>query len=264
MGFLNGRSPAGGDDQQSTAGRERDFWGHQQPTYDEALAEVACGPDPNTAVMLDAVSLPAGSRILDFACGVGVTSVWLAQRGAQVVGVDITPESIEVARAVASHVGCDVEFRVAAVEELDDVSAFDAALGRYALHHVDVASVAPAFARVLKPGAPSAFLETMAANPFLRFARSTLTGRLGIPRYGTEDEHPLTRDDLLVLQRWLGELRTVTAEPTFLRILDRQVFHRRWPAVSSVLGRADDTLFSRSAAKRWSYHQVLVFGGSTA
>lgn len=220
------------------------------------------GPDPNTAAMLNAVTPASGMRILDFACGVGVTSTWLALRGAQVTGVDITPESIDLARAVASHFGCTVDFHAGPLGEFSEIGSFDAAVGRFALHHVDVSAVAPEIAKTLKAGAPSAFLETMASNPVLRLARQNLIGRFGIPRYGTEDEHPLTSDDLVVLQRWLGPLRLHTAQPTFLRVLDRQILRYRWSRASAALGKADDTFFSGQRAQKWSYQQVLVFGGS--
>jgi SAM-dependent methyltransferase len=41
----------------------------------------------------------AGLRVLDAACGPGFYSEWLARRGAQVVGCDVTPEMVEIARA---------------------------------------------------------------------------------------------------------------------------------------------------------------------
>jgi SAM-dependent methyltransferase len=39
-----------------------------------------------------------GSRVLDFGCGTGWTSVMLAQTGADVVGVDISPSALEIAK----------------------------------------------------------------------------------------------------------------------------------------------------------------------
>ena len=78
--------------------READFWGHHLPSLDESLFEHGRGPDPNTAAMMDLLEPLDGATVLDFACGTGVTSAWLAARGAKVVGVDITPESISRAR----------------------------------------------------------------------------------------------------------------------------------------------------------------------
>jgi SAM-dependent methyltransferase len=51
----------------------------------------------------------AGRRVLDAGCGTGRASVWLAEQGAEVVGVDISPEMLRVARedvpAGSFHVG---------------------------------------------------------------------------------------------------------------------------------------------------------------
>lgn len=59
--------------------RERDYWDHHIPTLEEALGQVAQGPDPNTTHMLDFLGDIRGKKVLDFACGAGVTSAWLAQ-----------------------------------------------------------------------------------------------------------------------------------------------------------------------------------------
>ena len=72
--------------------------------------------------------------------------------------------------------------------------SFDAVIGIYALHHVDIAAFAPALAALLTQDGRAAFVETMAANPLLRLARRHLVGHLGIPRLGSPDEHPFTDD----------------------------------------------------------------------
>ena len=53
-------------------------------------------------------------------------------------------------------------------------------------------------------GGHAAFVETMGTNPVLRFARSHLAGKPGISRYGTADEHPLTKADLAGLRDAFG------------------------------------------------------------
>lgn len=62
-------------------------------------ATVRAGRDRMRALMLD--QLPAdlrGARVLDAGCGTGTMAVELAQRGAQVTAVDISPRLIEIAR----------------------------------------------------------------------------------------------------------------------------------------------------------------------
>ncbi len=57
---------------------------------------------------------------LDVGCGTGDTSIYLAQHGWQVTGVDFVPKAIEKARAKARTAGVTVEFRQADATRLAD------------------------------------------------------------------------------------------------------------------------------------------------
>jgi SAM-dependent methyltransferase len=48
---------------------------------------------------------------LDVGCGTGDTSIYLAQHGWQVAGVDFVPKAVEKARAKAEAAGASVDFR---------------------------------------------------------------------------------------------------------------------------------------------------------
>jgi SAM-dependent methyltransferase len=195
--------------------------------------------------------------VLDFACGTGVLSAWLADRGAIVTGIDLSPRSLERAREVAEHAAVAVELVLGDVSELGE-RTFDAIAGRYALHHVDVAAVAPVLGRALRPGGTGAFLETMATNRLLAVLRRHVAGRFGVPRHGTADEHPLGDDDLAVVARAFGgTVERRVGELVFLRLFDRQILAFRSRRASKVLGKADDVLL-RMGRDRLSYHQVIV------
>jgi SAM-dependent methyltransferase len=237
--------------------RESDFWGHHIPDLDSCLSEVQAGADPNTEAMLRAVEPVAGKRILDFACGGGVTSAWLARRGAEVVGVDLSPHSLARAREVHHALDLDATF-VLSLEEAEASGPFDAVVGRYALHHTDVPSLAPQLAALVRHGGKGAFVETFSTNPVLRLARGTLTGRLGIPKYGTEDERPLDGNDLAALRSAFGHLGVTCAQMHFLRVFDRQVLRYRSPRLSSIVGGTDDIIGRLPRSASLSYFQVVV------
>lgn len=239
--------------------RERAFWDEHVPDLEYCVAEYDAGPDANTRVMLDALEPLAGRRVLDFACGSGVTACFLAARGANVLGVDISPRSIEQAGQLAERAGVAAEF-VAGELTIDSFppESFDAVAGHYALHHVDLTVIAPIFRELLVPGGRGAFVETMGLNPLLTLSRRLLRGRAGIASYGSDDERPLDRADLRVLEMNVGPVELAVGQLDFLRIFDRNVLRYRHPALSRLAGRGDDALL-RLGLGVLSYHQVVTF-----
>jgi SAM-dependent methyltransferase len=237
--------------------REQIFWDGHVPALERVLRRYEKGPDPNTQAMIDAVEPVRGARILDFACGAGLTAAFLAQRGAIVTAIDISPASIERARQLAAQTGLSIE--LIAAELTPDTfppHSFDAIVGRYALHHVDLVAIAPILSDILIPGGVGGFLETMGLNPLLNFSRRKITGRARVASYGSEDERPLDRADLRALEWYFGEVSLTVAEMQFLRIFDRNVLNFRRPRVAAALGALDD-LMLRARLGFLSYHQVV-------
>jgi 2-polyprenyl-3-methyl-5-hydroxy-6-metoxy-1,4-benzoquinol methylase len=247
------------EDRHEREAREEDFWGHHVPSLDQCLAEYEAGPEPNTATMLDALGSVEGARVLDFACGGGVTSAWLADRGAIVTGIDLSPTSTARADELFRRLGRKATFVTGAAESMELPTPFDGIVGRYALHHIDCAAVAPVLAGLVTAGGRAAFLETMATNPLLNLARNRIIGRFGVVRLGTLDEHPLTTRDFAVLRDAFGDLRVELGQMRFLRIFDRQVLRYRHRRASAALGAVDDALYRLAPSlKGLSFHQVLV------
>ncbi len=239
-----------------TTSREQTFWDEHVTPLAEVLSEFRRGPDPNTALMLHAIEPLKGMRVLDFACGAGLTSAWLAARGAIVTGIDISPASIARARQVLGRLGLAAEFVVGEVGDALEGRTFDRVVGRWALHHVDTAVVGRAISERLVPGGVGAFHETIGLNPLLRFARRRLMWLPGVTRFGSLDEHPLTRSDLERLGEAFGRAELQVAQMTFVRILDRNVFRHRRPRARRLAAAIDDWLLARGAGS-WSYHQVV-------
>jgi ubiquinone/menaquinone biosynthesis C-methylase UbiE len=238
--------------------RENDFWGHHIPGLEDCLAEFHAKPDANTEAMLQAVEPTNGKRVLDFACGTGVVSAWLASRGAEVVGLDPSPDAIAIAEQVCHSLSLPVHFISQTIEEATDLGEFDAIVGRYALHHTDVPATAIRLAEILRNGGKAAFVETFNTNPILRLCRSHLIGRVGIPRLGTLDEHPLGPKDVQAIRRAFGHAHSQVAELRFFRIFDRQVLQYRSSKASKICGQVDDLLHRLPRSASLSYHQVVV------
>jgi AcrR family transcriptional regulator/SAM-dependent methyltransferase len=123
---------------------------HQAETFN--VSAVATGPATLDELLALAAPEP-DERWLDAACGPGVVSRALAPRVRAVHGVDATPAMVEVARREAAGLG-NATFAVgdATALALPDGS-FDAALTRFAIHHVPVpARLFEELARVVRPG----------------------------------------------------------------------------------------------------------------
>ncbi|HEU4386887.1 MAG TPA: methyltransferase domain-containing protein [Blastocatellia bacterium] len=78
----------------------------------------------------------AGKRLLEIGCGTGTDLVQFARGGASVIGVDLTPRSIEIARRRFEVFGLSGDFAVGDAERLTfPDEAFDVVYSFGVLHH---------------------------------------------------------------------------------------------------------------------------------
>lgn len=87
--------------------------------------------DRQTNFLVEKLELETGERVLDLACGHGRVALPLAERGFNVTGVDLSPRSLELARAAADAQGLDVDFVQSDMREIDFDGEFDAAYNVY-------------------------------------------------------------------------------------------------------------------------------------
>ena len=111
-------------------------------------------PQPAFARLADKGLL--SGRMLDAGCGSGEHALLAAARGADVVGVDISPRAIERARHKAAEQGLAVRFEVADALSLDGLGlTFDTVIDSGLFHVFDDADRAryvTSLASVLPPG----------------------------------------------------------------------------------------------------------------
>jgi 2-polyprenyl-3-methyl-5-hydroxy-6-metoxy-1,4-benzoquinol methylase len=214
-----------------------------------------------TARLLETLGELRGRRILDLGTGNGFLAAALALRGAEVVAVDVSPASLDLARERAAMSGVldRIEFRLASAEEtgLADASC-DAACGLFVLHHTRLPDAARELARVMRPGAPGTFVETMAYNPLLSAARALLPGRFGIEKASTDDEAPLGPAALRRFQA--GFAGTVDVEwPTVVCFrMGCYLPALRGKLPAAMLRGADRALGVLPAARRASYFGLVT------
>ena len=126
-----------------------------------------------------------GKTALDVGCGAGLLAEPLARLGANVTGIDASPEVIAVAREHAAAIGLEIDYRVGDVQTLE--REFDLVTAMEVIEHVaDPQLFVKALAkRLARDGL--LVMSTPNATSWSRVMMITLGERLGrIPR-GTHD-----------------------------------------------------------------------------
>lgn len=193
---------------------------------------------PDLDALLAQAGDVAGLRALDVGAGVGATGLALAERGAQVVALDLTPAMLEAARAQAAQRGL-----ASYQTQLGDAAAlpfpaesFDLVTCRVCAHHFGRARVAAGeMARVLRPGGQLLLIDSIspedpAQDTFLN-AIELLRDRSHVRNYrvsewlawfaelGLEARHATTFPTFLDFDDWTARMNTPEHERTQLRRL---------------------------------------------
>lgn len=153
--------------------------------------------------------------------------------GASVTGFDISTSAVEFAYRLAEFNGvsglCFEEKDIYELDYPDD--SFDIVYAASVLHHLpDLELAGKALYRITAPGGMAVFDENSLRNPLLKIARSLIFrpsqhggrvryGRLGFQRLGTEDENPLSEDQVWILKTVSGNLERYYPNYCFFRLL---------------------------------------------
>jgi 2-polyprenyl-6-hydroxyphenyl methylase/3-demethylubiquinone-9 3-methyltransferase len=108
-----------------------------------------------------------GLKVVDVGCGGGLLAEGMARRGARVLGIDLAPEALVVARLHALEAGVAVEYRASAVEDLaaSESGSFDLVTCLEMLEHVpDPSAIVEALGRLARPGG-HVICSTINRNP---------------------------------------------------------------------------------------------------
>ena len=108
-----------------------------------------------------------GKQVLDVGCGGGILSESMALQGANVLGIDMGQEPLQVAKLHALEQGVKLDYQRIPVEELAEQQpeSFDVVTCMEMLEHVpDPASVIAACATLVKPGG-DVFFSSINRNP---------------------------------------------------------------------------------------------------
>ena len=158
-----------------------------QASFPEMYERWLVGPlfRPWAELTLDEVDLSSGDRVLDIACGTGIVARIAKERlgdTGQVVGIDVSPDMLAVARAVAP----DIDWREGNVSSLplNEGEEFDVVICQQGLQFFPD-----------KAQAVSQMRRALADH-----------GRLAVATWRSDDEVPFSRELRGVAERHLGAI----------------------------------------------------------
>ncbi len=229
----------------------RDSWVSRAPiVFLENQIPSAKGPEP---------------RFLDLCCGTGVFSITPAKRGFRVVGIDVSPRSIEAAVWLAklNDVADSSEFYVADAYEFlaNGQERFQVIQILGSLYYLNFERIMPLIKSRLEPGGAFICLETNGDNGVVSFYR-----RLKSHFTGYRDEQTLK----YLLRRhhfeWIAG-QFATSERVYFDFLT--LFFSWMPKhskvarfVHTVLSRIDDVLLNKMRLN-WLAFKVMTIGINT-
>ena len=147
-------------------------------------------------------------RVLVVGCGFGDDALRLAKLGAKVSAFDLSPDSLQIAKALALREGLEIAFEEMPAEKMSyKDNSFDFILARDILHHVDIPNTMSEIVRVAKPDAIFLVNEIYSHSLTDKIRHSVLVEKVLYPKmrrliygpgkpYITEDERKLSESDL--------------------------------------------------------------------
>jgi 2-polyprenyl-6-hydroxyphenyl methylase / 3-demethylubiquinone-9 3-methyltransferase len=116
---------------------------------------------------IDGIAELSGKRVLDVGCGGGILSEAMAGLGAEVTGIDLSDQALQVAQLHLLESKANVTYRKVAVEELarEQPASFDVITCMEVLEHIpQPAEHVRACVQMLRPGGHAVF-ATINRNP---------------------------------------------------------------------------------------------------
>ena len=201
-------------------------------------------------------------EVLDYGCGNGIHSIFLAKTGAKkVIGIDLSEKSLEAARERAKTAGVEnrVHFLKMDCEKMEfPDNFFDVIFDGGTFSSLDQKLALPELARVLKPDGRLIGIETFGHNPLANLKRkiNQLTGK----RTGWATSHIFRKDDLKTVKNYFDKIET----KYFHLISWLAIPFLKLPGIKSalrIIELFETILFAMPFLQKYAFKIVFVFSG---
>jgi ubiquinone/menaquinone biosynthesis C-methylase UbiE len=196
-------------------------------------------------------------RVLDYCCGNGENSIYLAQNGAaSVIGIDISEVSVTNCQesAKSKQVEHVTEFMVGDAENTSfDDSSFDIIIEYGALHHLDLDKAFQEMLRILTPDGAVICTEALGHNPFIHLYRK-MTPHL---RTEWEVDHILRKPQFEIARKYFDKVDIHFYHFfTLLAVPFRKT--KIFPSLLGFLETVDNLFLKLPFIKWWGWQAVFV------
>ncbi|MDD5145568.1 MAG: class I SAM-dependent methyltransferase [Candidatus Pacebacteria bacterium] len=201
-----------------------------------------------------------GKKVLDYGCGNGIHSIFLAKTGAEkVTGIDLSEKSLEIAksRAKAARVEDKIEFLLMDCEGLKfQGNSFDIIFDEGTFSSLDLKKALPELARVLRPQGFLLGIETLGHNPFTNFKRKI--NKIMGKRTGWAESHIFQMKDLKLAKNYFNK-----GESHFFHLISWVSFPLiNFPGgkfILKILESLDKIFLNTPILKKYAFKIVFIF-----
>jgi ubiquinone/menaquinone biosynthesis C-methylase UbiE len=148
-----------------------------------------------------------GKKVLDYGCGSGLNLEWLSIRAKEVVGIDLSKKSLEIAQKIVLQKKLNnVRLILMDCEKLEFLdNSFDVIFDGGTLSSLDINKVLPEIKRVLKPGGFIIGIETFGHNPFTNLKRKI--NKIRKTRTEWAESHIIKNKDFKIIKEYFGDIK---------------------------------------------------------
>lgn len=172
-----------------------------------------------------------GKTVLDLGCGTGENLVPLVERGARVIGMDLSPDLIEIAQLRLQNAGLEADLRVRSAYDTGlENESVDIIFCIALVHHLDIKRVRDEMWRILVKGGVLILKEPIRFSRMYGMLRSLLPAQENV----SEFEHPLTREELAAMIEPFEAQKMRYFRLPFIPLVDRVM-----PVMGPFLWKAD-------------------------
>jgi len=141
--------------------------------------------------------------LIDLGCGNGSTSLYFASLGAKVISIDISDVAINNLSKYCDENNIEnISPIKLSANEIAQLGKVDFVFGSMILHHIEPFNeFSIILSNSLNQGGKCFFWENNARSSIMIWFRKNIVGKLWIPKYGDDDEFPLTLDEVNELRK---------------------------------------------------------------